>query len=233
MAAMASAIGQRAPGVGDVEVLDHPAVDGDRRRGPRPRPPRRRRSPARDSSISSARRRPRRRWPARPGSGWTSVLPSKPISTPWRHSAAKPSASRDVVVDAVEDHLAGLAGAEHGRRQVRRAGWRGPGPAGARISLARSLVPITSTATRGWAAIARTSKIAVGVSTIAQIVVSGAAGGVERGGDLVEVVGASRPSGSRRPTARRRRRRRGRRRPTAWRGRCSGSSARGRRTRPT
>ena len=37
---------------------------------------------------------------------------------------------------------------------------------------ARSLVPITSTPTRGWAAMARTSKIAVGVSIIAQIVTS-------------------------------------------------------------
>ena len=33
-------------------------------------------------------------------------------------------------------------------------------------------MPITSTATRGWAAIERTSKIAVGVSIIAQIAVS-------------------------------------------------------------
>src|SRR4051794_9460666 len=44
-----------------------------------------------------------------------------------------------------------------------------PGTSFARSSRARSFVPMTSADTRGCAAIARTSKIAVGVSTIAQI----------------------------------------------------------------
>ena len=51
------------------------------------------------------------------------------------------------------------------------SGWR-PVTIGERSSLARSLVPITSTATRGCAAIERTLNMAVGVSIIGQIIVS-------------------------------------------------------------
>ncbi len=46
------------------------------------------------------------------------------------------------------------------------------GAAPVRSSLARSLVPMTSTFTRGCPAIARISRMAVGVSTIAQIVMA-------------------------------------------------------------
>jgi hypothetical protein len=46
--------------------------------------------------------------------GWIRVLPSKPICRPWTHSASKPSGVLDVVVDAVEDHLAGGPGGEQG-----------------------------------------------------------------------------------------------------------------------
>jgi hypothetical protein len=59
----------------------------------------------------------------------------------------EPGSVGDVVVDAVEGDLPRLA----------------------RSSRARSLVPRTRASTRGWAAIARTSRIAVGVSIIAQI----------------------------------------------------------------
>ena len=90
----------------------------------------------------------------------------------------------DVVVDAVEDHLAGLPRREQRGGQVRHAAAGGRARAAARSSLARSLVPITSTATRGWAAMARTSKIAVGVSSIAQIGIDRRrARGVELRGD--------------------------------------------------
>ena len=108
----------------------------------------------------------------------------------------------DVVVDAVEDRPCRPRGRASRRWRGAAAGLARPGRSGARSSLARSLVPITSTPTRGWAAIARTSKIAVGVSIIAQIDVVGGAGGVERGGDLVEVRRPSRPWGSRPPPAR-------------------------------
>ena len=53
----------------------------------------------------------------------------------------------DVVVDAVEDHLAGGPGGEQAEAEAGSSGWR-PGTCSAWSSLARSLVPITSTARR-------------------------------------------------------------------------------------
>ena len=51
--------------------------------------------------------------------GWMSVLPSKPIWRPCTHSASKPVGVLDVVVDAVEDHLAGGPGGEQAQRRGR------------------------------------------------------------------------------------------------------------------
>ena len=122
----------------------------------------------------------------------------------------------------------GTAVARYGVRLAR------PGtPSGARSSRARSLVPITSTLTRGWAAMARASKIAVGVSTMAQIGGAVAPAASSRGGDVVDVGRAGDLGDHHRRRARHRRRRRCRRRPTAWRGRCTGSPARRGRSRPT
>ena len=124
--------------------------------------------------------------------------------------------------------------AEQRGRQVRSSGWR-PGTPAARAARGRGRwCPSPAPLTRGWAAMARTSKIAVGVSTIAHTRRRRRPGGVERGrrprrgaraestlgittdgragtGGGGDVVGA----------------------PRAWPGRCSGSSARGGRTRPT
>ena len=106
-------------------------------------------------------------------------------------------------------------------------------PSGTRSSRARSLVPTTRTPTRGCAARTRTSKIAVGVSIIAQIDVSVAppassraatSSSVVEGVDLGDDDGG-RPGVQPRP--------RGRRSPTPSPVRCSGSSAAAARTPPT
>ena len=162
--------GQRALRVGDVEVLDHPAVDGDDAAARRPGPRRTRRSPG-------GRARPRRRsgahtslamstWP-----GWISVLPSKPISTPCTHSARKPSRS---FTSLYTPSRIALPASRAAASAVARWGSSGCRPAHRARRAARGRgrwCPSPAPTTRGWAAMARTSKIAVGVSIIAQIVI--------------------------------------------------------------
>ena len=159
--------GQGALGVGDVEVLDHPAVDGD------------------DAAAlglgllvggddAAATARPRRptattpRWPARPGWGARASCRRSPSRRPGGTRRRSPR-RRGRRCRRRRGRPCRPPGRRARRSPGSRAGWTRPGISGARISLARSLVPSTSTLTRSWAAMARTSKIAVGVSTIAQI----------------------------------------------------------------
>ena len=58
-------------------------------------------------------------------SGWIRVLPSKPRSRPCWHSARKPSASSDVVIDPVEDVEAVGPGGGEGASSARAASARG------------------------------------------------------------------------------------------------------------
>ena len=82
----------------------------------------------------------------RSGSGWISVLPSKPQSRPCSHSARKPFVIGEVVIDAVENVDA--VGARGGERasSARAASAARPGSRRARVSLARSFVPMTKQA---------------------------------------------------------------------------------------
>ena len=224
--------GEGAAGVGDVEVLDHPAVDGDHAAtlglGRRERLDHARAStrPRRSSATTP-------RWPARPGRGGSASCRRSPSATPWSALGgealvvARRRCRRRRGSTLPASRAASTAVARYGVRLLR------PGISGAPISRARSLVPITSTATRGWAAMARTSKIAVGVSIIAQIGVSVPPAASRRGGHDVDLGPAADLGDHDGRRAAPRRRRRCRRRPTAWPGRCSGSSARGGRTRPS
>ena len=140
----------------------------------------------------------------------------------------------DVVEHAVEDRHAGLARREHGGRQVRRE-VGAPGDAERRAELTGEVVGADHEH-----ADARVGGDGADVEDRRRRLDHGPdrgrrrAAGVEPGGDVVDVRRAGRPWGSRRPTA-----------PgaggggevvacpTAWPGRCSGSSAGGGRSRPT
>ena len=177
--------GEGAAGVGDVEVLDHPAVDGDDAaalglgRGVGvDHPPGPARPPRRSATT--------RRWPARPGSGGRASCRRSPSRRPGgtRRRSPRRRARRCRRRRARPCRPRG--------RRARpspgtAAGCRARRSAAPAVSLARSLVPSTSTSTRAWAASWRTSKIAVGVSTIAQIDVAAAPAASRRGGDVVEV----------------------------------------------
>ena len=103
--------------------------------------------------------------------GWISVLPSKPIWAPWRHSASKPSGSRTSLYTPSRMTFPAARAPSRHRPNPVSSGWR-PGTCAACSSLARSLVPITSTVRRSdAAAMLAQSSIAWGVSTMAQILV--------------------------------------------------------------
>ena len=135
-------------------------------------------------------------WP-----GWIRVLPSKPRSRPWRHSASKPSRSRTSLWTpsriATPDRRAASRASDREVSSGSRPGtWRAPS------SLTRSLVPMTSTARRGEAeAISPTASTASGVSTIAHSRVrSGApwrsmAATSERTSSALFTFGTTMPSG--------------------------------------
>ena len=103
--------------------------------------------------------------------GWISVLPSKPQSRPCSHSARKPPHPRVRCRPR-----RGCRGRARGRRRAPSSATAAsaacPGARRARVSLARSLVPITKQSSRvstSWAALAisRSARIASGVSIIA------------------------------------------------------------------
>ena len=172
----------------DVQVLDHPAVVGDDARS-RGRPPRpagcrgRPRSPARSARTP--------RWRRRPGPGGSASCRRSPSPGP----AGTPPRSRRGPSRRCRRRR-GSPCRWPGRR-VRRdpspvsSGWR-PGTCSAYSSLARSLVPMTSTASRSEAdAISSACSIAYGVSTIAHsFVCSGAPCAGHRLDDLEHGVGA-------------------------------------------
>ena len=166
-------------------------------------------------------------WP-----GWISVLPSKPISRPWRHSAQE-------AVGVLARRCRRRRGSPcrpRGRPAARAArpgssGWR-PGTCSAYSSLARSLVPITSTLSRS---VARRSR---GVEDRRRRLDHRPERRVRRGRRRLERVdqrahgvGAVDLGDDDRGRPGRRGRGRGRRRATRCRGRCTGWSARGGRTR--
>ena len=98
-------LGDGPLGLGDVEVLDHAAADGDHALAGRRRPPRRRPTTSRARSSSSA-LGANTRLAGSSWLGWISVLPSKPSSTALQALGLEALGVLDVVVDAVEDHLA-------------------------------------------------------------------------------------------------------------------------------
>ena len=158
-------------------------------------------------------------------SGWISVLPSKPRSRPCTHSARKPSSSARVVVDAVEDVEAVGARGGDGRPTARAASARGRARRRARVSLARSLVPITKPASRvpGCAPRRRsraTLRMASGVSIIAHSrVLSGAPALASASAGADDVRAGSDTFGTRMASGAAAAAASGRPRPTACRGR--------------
>ena len=161
--------GQRALCVGDMEVLDHSPVDGHDA------------APIRDSLVE------RRDHPAgmahlvvrgRPGlvgdvdlARMDQRLAVESELDSLRTFGLEAVAIRDVVVDPVENRLAGFACSQEPRWPSGEEGRVVRQPAGREASRARSLVPITITDTRGCAAISLASRIAVGVSIIAHTVI--------------------------------------------------------------
>src|SRR6202048_1603684 len=103
--------------------------------------------------------------------GWMRVLPSKPLSPASAHSRAKPCASARSLktpsrISRPKARPAAMQPISHGSMAKR------PGVIRARVSLARSLVPITKAASRvstsaAAAAISRALSMASGVSIIA------------------------------------------------------------------
>ncbi len=103
--------------------------------------------------------------------GWINVLPSKPSCRPCRHSASNPSRSRMSLKTPSRMATPAARAASRHNPSPGSSGAR-PGTCSACSSLARSLVPITRTASRCEArAISSACSIATGVSTIAQIMV--------------------------------------------------------------
>src|SRR5215210_7245747 len=83
--------------------------------------------------------------------GWMRVLPSKPISRPWAHSARKPSVSWTSLKTPSRIAVPVARAASSASDRPVSSGAR-PGTCSANSSLARSLVPITSTDRRSEAA---------------------------------------------------------------------------------